>query len=511
MRLGNILKSTSKKSAIFISYASLLLSTFSSIFLTRILLQIMGSAQYGLYQMIYSVAHYVMILDMGISTVMIRYMSEYRAKGDLKGEQNVAAIVAILVAAASVIVVAAGFVIRANIAGIYTTLTPEEVEISQTMILIMTAQFVLTIYSHYLHGSIQSREYFAFTSFVGAVDVIVSFGMTALFAWLGMGCVGIALANLLAVLLLSTVESYVLFGRIRFRVKLTRWDWRVIRPIGGLMLAMLLQSVVGHVNSFVDKTLLGMFCRKEDVTVYSLSATVLTMVNTLPGIVSGFFQPQVTRMIVKKASASELTDLVIRVGRWQFILLGAVLGAFGLFGRHFVTLWAGEEFAAMAWLIVMIIIVPNMVPLIQSVCISIMNGYDKRLYRSLILAGMTVLNVILSVILIRRFGPLGAPVGTAIAYILGDIFALNIYYAKRIHLEVGRMFRAILHKTWLAVIGATALSAVFLLIPTVNLLTFLGECVGFVAVYGVLLYFFALNTEEKNFVRSLIRRLLKMA
>lgn len=46
--------------------------------------------RYGLYQMVYSVAQYILILDFGISTTMVRYISMYHAHDDYESESNFA-------------------------------------------------------------------------------------------------------------------------------------------------------------------------------------------------------------------------------------------------------------------------------------------------------------------------------------------------------------------------------------------------------------------------------------
>ena len=78
----SFIHSKSKKTAAILSYINQALSTVVAIFLTPILLKYLGIDEYGLYQMVYSVGHYIMILDLGIGTVMVRYISEYQARND---------------------------------------------------------------------------------------------------------------------------------------------------------------------------------------------------------------------------------------------------------------------------------------------------------------------------------------------------------------------------------------------------------------------------------------------
>lgn len=499
------INSTSKKSAIILSYIVLLFNTLSSIFLTPLLLKYMGVDEYGLYQMVYSVGSYILILDMGIGTVMIRYISELRFKGDKRGESNFAGMIGIITIAVCLIISVGLKIIDVNIESIYTDLSDTDYSKSHMMLTLMIAQFVITIISNYLHGIINAYERFVLSKTINLVQIILSFGLTILFVALGYGAVGIVLAHVVIAMLKLIVECYYVFRVLHFKIRLYYWDKTIIRPVIGLMFAIFLQHTVLYINTWSDKTILGIMCEKSDVAVYAIACTLLTFFSSMTGILSSLFQPQIVKMVVKNADATQLTDVVIRVGRWQFMLTGSLLAGMALFGRDFITLWVGEKMLR-AWTIFLIITPFFMIPLIQSVCISILNALDKRLYRSLILFFSSVINILITIVLIKQFGPLGAPVGTAISYLLGHIICLNIYYKRNIHLQVGRMFREILSKTWLSIIITCLVCTPLLAWSSISFISFGIKCIIFGISFFLLQYFWGFNPEEKSIVNSVLRK-----
>ena len=158
------------------------------------------------------------------------------------------------------------------------------------------------------------------------------------------------------------------------------------------------------------------------------------------------------------------------------------------------------------WTIFLIITPFMMIPLMQSVCISILNALDKRLYRSMILFLSSVINILLTIALIKQFGPLGAPVGTAISYLLGHIIALNIYYQRNIKLQVGRMFKEILSKTWLSIFITSIVCTPLLAWSNISFISFGIKCITFGICVFVLQYFWGFNPEEKSIVSSMLRK-----
>ncbi len=500
------LKTKSKKTAVMLSYCSLILQTLSTMILTRFYLDQLGKDTYGLYQMIYSVAQYILILDLGISTVMVRYISEFQAKDDKKKAENFAFHFAIIVGIILVFVAAIGVIVNFSIEGIYRDLTAAEYTVSHQLMSTMIVQLVFTIISHYFRGLCEAHENFTFTRTVTISQIILNFALSIIFVKTGMGVLGIAMANTV-VIILNTVATIIFALAVsKFRIRFHRWEFGFFKPVFMLMAAMLLQAVVGHVNSSADKTILGIMCTKSDVSVYAVAATVITMFNTLPSTISSVFQPSATRMVVNKADSEQLTDFIIRPGRLQFMLTGGFIAGFVVFGQDFVVCWAGKDMKD-AWLYVLLILVPNMIPLIQNICLSILNAMDKRLFRSVILAAMTGLNILLTVILIRIIGPIGAPLATGISYIIGHCFIMNIYYKKKIGLNVVRMFSGIFKKTWICVIISFLLTLPLMLWKcNGSWLILIAKAIIFCVIYATLLVLYGMNSDEKKTFNTLISK-----
>ena len=56
--------------------------------------------------------------------------------------------------------------------------------------------------------------------------------------------------------------------------------------------------------------------------------------------------------------------------------------------------------------------------------------------RAIVYLFIAIANVAISIPLIKLMGPIGAALGTAISLIAGNIIFMNIYYQKRIGLDI---------------------------------------------------------------------------
>ena len=156
----------------------------------------------------------------------------------------------------------------------------------------------------------------------------------------------------------------------------------------------------------------------------------------------------------------------------------------------------------------MLIILPfNMIPLIQTVCISILNAYDKRMDRSLILTGMCVVNILVSILFVNAFGPIGCPLGTALSYLIGYAFILNIYYNKKLKLDVVRMFKEIFRRIWLCLLVTTLITLLLLLINHNSMFYILVSIIFFFCSLCFFMYKYGFNREEKDICLQLVRKI----
>ena len=92
------------------------------------------------------------------------------------------------------------------------------------------------------------------------------------------------------------------------------------------------------------------------------------------------------------------------------------------------------------------------VPLIQNLGITILQARNQMKFRSLLYVAIAIASLGISVPLAKQYGGIGCAVGTSLALIGGQIIAMNIYYYKKIHINIPLFWKEI-GKMSLAPIG----------------------------------------------------------
>lgn len=485
-----------------ISYLNIALNMAISIFLTPFLLSALGDVEYGVYKTIQSFVGPLTIVSFGIAPLIVRNIVLYDQKEQKKEKENFLFFAKGATFASGLLMVLIGAVMALLIPFIYDNFTPEHISLSQRLILLMACNLALTVLSDSYLGIVTAHERFVMSNLLKTAKLTLRVGLIVLLVAQGMGAMGIAVADCAVsgtvFLLALFYDRFVLLERSRFH----RFDRVLLSQCLTFSLALLLQSVVSQINQNMDNVILGFMTTPETVSMYSIALSLFTIFNTLVTAIGGLFGPRAARLVATDATGEELTDFVVGPGRYQLIIAGLAIGGFTLFGRDFLTLWVGERYLD-AYAVTLLLLIPSVIPLVESVTISILDAMLKRLGRSLILCGMCVINVVISVLLIPRMGYIGAAIGTAASVIVGHGILANIYLKRVADLRIGRMFFGIFRGILPAFLAALVLAAPLTLLP-LSLGWFLLKCAAFTAVYALLVFAFGMNRGERAKIKSLL-------
>lgn len=500
----------SKKAGVAVSYVNILLNIAVNIFFTPFLLYNLGAAEYGVYKIIHSFSGPLSIMSFGLSTVVSRNIVYYNTKNELEKKQNFLFMSNIISIVLFFLVILVGGVLFLFIDRLYqNSLSPHDLQTAKTLFILMILNIAFTIFGDSYSGIIRGHELFALNYLTKTFKIVGRVALIILLVNLGFKSVSIVATDLF--LTVCVVLFDILFSRLKLkeRPKFYLWDKEVLKTTFLFSSAIFLQAIVNSVNQNMDGVILGAMTDPDTVAMYSLGLTIFVAYNSITNVIASVFTPQATKLVYSGADCKQLTDFVIRPGRVQLVLSGAIIGGFILYGKSFISAWVGAEYISI-YPVILLLIIPAVIPVIVSVSNAILDAKMLRLGRSIILVIMAVINMMISIALVHFVGYIGAAIGTAISYIVGHGVITTIYLKKSVGLNIGRMYRNICKGILPCVIITTVL-----LIPTAFWFPSgwfgLGlKIVTFTTVYAVLLYLIGFNeNEKKSYIRKPLNKIIK--
>lgn len=341
-------------------------------FYTPVMLRILGQAEHGLYSLANSVVGYLSLLGFGFGSTIIRYISKYRAERDENAIRRIYGFFLVLYGTLGVLVLVGG----GALAWIAPMIFAEKLSVAELLkirilIPVLALHTALTFPLSVFNALILSYERYFYRRVMDILATIIGpcFNLIALF--LGYASVGMATAALVVQILFALPNIYYCTKTLGITPVFEALPRPLIRELIGFSGYVFLASIVDTLFWATDKVIIGMLIGSAAVSVYQVGGTFNTMAMQFSSSISGVLAPKVTGMVVREASPEQLTELFIRVGRIQFLIVGLIVFGFTAFGEEFIVMWAGENYRD-SYPITILTLVPLCIPLIQNTGIQIL-------------------------------------------------------------------------------------------------------------------------------------------
>lgn len=494
------------RAGVMLSYANLALGMLIPFFYTPIMLEILGQAEYGLYSLSSSTVSYLSLLSFGFGTTIIRYISKYRAEGNKKAVEETFGFFLMLYSIMAVLALLGGLGISANVELIFKNgLDMQEMAKMKILVVILSISTALSFPVSVFSSVIASYERFIYEKVLNLLSTLAGPLANLAALYLGYSSVGMVFAGVALQFIFLPLKVCYCFRNLQLRPKFAKLPGTLIREMFGFSFFAFLASIIDLLFWSTDKVILGMRASTVAVAVYNMGATFNSIVINLSTSISGVLVPRVTGMVTQNTPKQEWTNLFVRIGRLQFIIIGLVISGFAVFGFAFLDLWVGEEYRNAFW-VAILTLCPLCIPLIQSAGLVIITAQNKHKFRSIVFLCIAVINVVSTYLIVPRMGMIGAALCTCGSYLLGQGLIMNIYYYKVTGLDIPLFWKNILK---MAIVPAIMLVAgIWLLrkIAITNWLIFFALVAAYTLIYIVLMYLFSLNNYEKDILRKPIRK-----
>ena len=495
---------------VILSYFSQGLQIVVTLFYTPVMLRLLGQSEYGLYQLVYSVVSYLSLFTFGFSSAYIKFYSQ--AKVDKEPESALKKVNAMFMTVFSTlgfIVLVLGVVLVFNTEAVLgENLTPDELETCRILMAILVANCICHFPTVVFQNYVIANEKFVCLQVLNLIGIILNPCLT--FPLLLYGFKSVSLAFVL--LLISGIKliSFVLYSVIKLKM---RFDFRgmqigLLKDVSQFSFFIFVESVVSTINVSLDRFLLGRMVGSVSVAIYAVGGQINTLYTSLSTSISSVFTPRINAMVASGNKDKELSDLFIKVGKIQFAVLLVVLLGFTVFGKRFMSMWAGEGYDN-SYYVALLLIWPNTINLIQNIAIEIQRAKGLQKYRSFMYLGIAIMNIVISCFLIIYWQEVGAALGTGIAWIIGSGFMMNWYYSKKIGLNIKRFWKEILYMSKCAIPLAVIGFFIQDLITNCTLAVYFMCILVFAVLYVALLYLIGLRSNEKRVVILEIKKRLK--
>lgn len=493
------------------SYFTIAFNMIAGLLYTPWMIEQIGQSNYGLYTLATSLIT-LFVMDFGMGAAVSRFVSKYNAEGNQQKVNDFLGVVYKLYLGIDGIILAVLVGVSFFINQIYANLSATELETFKVIYVIVGLFSVISFPFTNLNGILTAYENFVglkLADLLHKVFIVVAMVIALL---LGYGVYALVIVNASAGLLTIAIKLFFIKKKTPVKVNFKHKDKGTLKEIFGFSMWTTISSLAQRLIFNITPSIIVAVSTTGAIgsAIFGLAATIEGYIYTFANAINGMFMPRISKLVHEGKKDTALVDLMIKVGRLQCIIIGALVVGFMSFGKSFVVdIWNKPDFVE-SYICAVLLIIPSYFYLPMQIANTTVIVENKVKLQSIVFIIMGVINVCVSLITSKYFGAIGASLSICIAYMVRNALMLCIHI-KVLHLDMKTFFKNTFLKItpFLLVMLGIGLGLEYFNPMTSEFLRFMVNGAIFVSVFTVVLYKFVINDYEKNLFFGILKKFVR--
>ena len=470
-------------------YLNQFLVALAGLWLTPFLLREIGQGTYGLWLVATQIMAYLLLMDLGVIAILPREVAYLFARSQMEDEWT--ELGKLLGTTTRIVLAQTPLVALASLA--IWLLMPKDWEPLRYPLAAVLVAFVLLFPFRIFHGVLQGVQDLAFLARLQILGWAAGLVLTVLLVLDGYGLYALAVGWIAGQVLSSFfwwLRTRRTFPRLPFRTNLKGWDvarsqlgrgiWVNINQIGQILL------------SGADILIIGKLFGPAAVVPYVCTGKLANVLANQPQLLIHTAGPALAEMRAV-AARERLAQICTALSQGVLTISGLIFAVVLSVNDDFVRLWVGPHLYAGFPVTVFILLAMMIRHWNVTVAYTVFTfGHERRLAITGLVDGLVTF--VAAVVLIRRLGIVGAPIGSLIGVCLVSLPANLSALARDTGVSFSRTLRELL--PWLVRFVPVAVAAAFVprLFRASNLLEVVLICGAVALVYSLLMFPLALRS-----------------
>lgn len=498
------------KAGAALNYCVLILNSLVNLFYTPYMLRMLGQSEYGLYSLVSSVIAYLTVLDLGLGNAVVRYTAKFRAEGKYEEQYKMFGMFLVLYLVIGVLAFIAGIGLYFNVDNLFgDTMTGVELNHARIMMLILVFNISFSFPMSIFGSIMNAYERFVFPKVINIIRIVLNTSVIIVLLSVGYKAVAMVIVQTIFNVLTLIINYIYCKRKLHIQIKFGRFQFAFLREVFIYSLWIFINAIVDRVYWSTGQLVLGAVAGTVAVSIFAVSIQLQGIYLQFSTAISNVFLPKVTGMVAINDDRKQISDLFIRTGRIQNIIMSLILFGFIVFGQQFINLWAGEEYSS-AYYMTIAFFISLYTPLIQNLGITILQARNQMKFRSLLYIVIVFLALAAEIIFAKLWGGLGCAIAVAGALFLGQGLIMNIYYKIKQGIDIHKFWKEIIKMN----IVPITISLVFFYLTryvfdTKSWTALALGIIAYILVYMPFYYKFSMNEYERNLLSGPIIRIIR--
>lgn len=493
------------KAGATLNYTVIVLNILVGLLYTPFLLRMLGQSDYGIYSLVASVISYLTVLDLGFGNAIIRYTAKFRAEGKTVEQYEMFGMFLILYSVIGLVSMIAGGYLYMHVDSWFAaSMTFEELEKTRIILMLLVFNLAFTFPMSLFGAIVLAYERFVFPKVVNILRILLNTGIMILLLEWGYRVIAMVVLQTVFNLLSLLCNYWYCKYKLRIRLFFRNFRWGFLKEVAVYSFWIFLSVIMDRIYWNTGQFVLAVYVNTAAVAVFAVAIQLSILYMSFSTSISSVFLPKVTQMVAVGNDRKEISDLFIRTGRIQYMVMVLILSGFTVFGRDFIRLWAGEGYSE-TYVIAMIFFFSLTIPMIQNLGVTILQARNQMKFRSLLYLFIAGISLYLQIVLSRKYGGFGCSLAIAVALLVGQGLIMNFYYHFKQGLDIISFWKEILKMSVIPFVLSVLFIGLRRFVSMDSWPSLLMGIGGFLLIYLPLFARYGLNVYERSLFMAPLR------
>lgn len=381
------------------------------------LVHTLGDTKYGIWVIAVAFTGYMNLLDLGLSSAVNKYVAKYSS---LKDQKNINAIVS----TAFVLFFFMGLIIVlispwmadliVNIINIEESLK----NLVHLLIIVVSFDIAIFVINGLFKGIFGGFQHYSIINITQIISAAYKALMFYVFLSQGHDLVAMGVISITANIFTMLIYFFLLrknYPQVSFELRMVSRGKasKIFHYSKFTFLAMLANQIIYYSDTFV----IGYFLTAAAVTYYAIPWTLAEYTKKISMAISKTYIPAISE---KEASGDLEMVRSIYISGTKYMIIISNLLSIGMIvmGGAFIAIWMGPKYRELGEAVLILLFINQYFQGPQQISYSILLGLSKQKHYSYMSIVVSVVNLILSILLVQKWGIVGVALGAVIPQVI---------------------------------------------------------------------------------------------
>jgi O-antigen/teichoic acid export membrane protein len=416
----------------------------------------LGAADYGLWVLLGSIIIHFSVLDLGYGGALVKFMAQYRAHRNAQALNEIASTLFFVFAGVGVVAYAVAAGVAFNLDHLFR-ISAAQAATGRWVLLIIAIHISMNFPFSVYGGVISGFQRYDHNNIVAVATSVAVAAVNVAVLMAGYGLISLVAATTCVRIIAYMVyrqNAYRVFPELRISPALFRRSR--LREVTGFSVYSSIIDWANKLNYQLDELVIGAFIGSGAVAVWAPAERIISGTQRLTNQLNGVLFPAIVDSDASNQRA-RLQQILLQGTRLSLAMVVPITAALVLLADPLIHAWLRDKAAAMAGAapVIQVLAIAVAIRVGNATGTSVLKGAGQHRMLAFVNLGTGVVNLALSIVLIKPFGLVGVAYGTLIPIALSAIFILYPAACRRVGLNVGyAIAHSVLPAVWpAAVVG----------------------------------------------------------